>query len=247
VVPASTTGVQVVGYRPLDPSLLLARDGHVETLSLDRGRELAYTLVERHCAGVLDGETHRPCDRPAAPYCEAHTVPWSVANNADSDEQHAVYLAAFAPATFKVGVTRSWRLTDRLREQGADRAAHVHTAPDGRIARDIEADIAREVGDAVRVDRKAAGLHREVDESRWERLLAEYDPIERFEFDYGLDLRSGAVPETLLTGTVRGVKGRLLVVERDGTSYAVDMRDLMGYELREGSDDRERQASLASF
>jgi hypothetical protein len=247
VLPAPTTGVQVVGYRPLDPSLLLARDGRVERLSLDRGRELAYSLGRRHCAGVVDGETHRPCDRPTAPYCDGHTIPWSVANNADSDEEHAVYLAAFAPATFKVGVTRSWRLTDRLREQGADRAAHVHTAPDGRVARDIEADIAREVGDAVRVDRKAEGLHREVDEDRWERLLAGYDPTERFRFDYGLELRSGAVPETLLTGTVRGVKGRLLVLERDGTTYAVDTRGLLGYELQEGTDDRERQASLASF
>jgi hypothetical protein len=239
--------VQVVGYRPLDPSLLLARDGRVERLPLEQGRELAYSLEERHCAGVVDGETHRSCDRPTAPYCDAHTIPWSVASNADSDEEHAVYLAAFAPATFKVGVTRSWRLTDRLREQGADRAAHVRTAPDGRVAREIEADIARQVGDAVRVDRKAEGLHREVDERRWERLLAEYDVIERFEFDYGLDLRTGAVPETLLTGAVRGVKGRLLVLERDGTPYAVDTRTLVGYELREGRDDRERQASLSSF
>ena len=242
-----TRGVQVVGYRPLDPSLLVAEDGRVERIALEPGVELAYGLGERHCAGVLDDDGHRPCDRPEAPYCEGHTVPWSVASNADSDEEHAVYLAAFAPATFKVGVTRSWRLTDRLREQGADRAAHVRTAPDGRVAREIEADIAREVGDAVRVARKRRGLHRSVDERQWERLLADHDPIERFAFDYGLQLESGAVPETLLTGTVRGVKGRLLVLDRGDTTYAVDMRDLLGYELRDGPDRQDRQSSLASF
>ena len=242
-----TPGVQVVGYRPLDPSLLVADGGRVERIDLEPGVELGYGLGERHCAGVLDDDGHRPCDRPAAPYCEAHTVPWSVASNADSDEEHAIYLAAFAPATFKVGVTRSWRLTDRLREQGADRAAHVRTAPDGRVAREIEAAIAESVGDAVRVATKRRGLHRSVDEERWERLLAGFDPVERFGFDYGLDLDAGAVPETLLTGTVRGVKGRLLVLDRDDTTYAVDMRELLGYELREGADEGDRQSSLASF
>ncbi len=239
--------MQVVGYRSLDPSLLVAKAGRVKRIALEPGAELAYGLGERRCAGVVDGDDHRRCDRPAAPYCETHTVPWSVASNADSDEEHAVYLAAFAPATFKVGVTRSWRLTDRLREQGADRAAHIRTAPDGRVAREIEADIAREVGDAVRVSEKCRGLHRSVNETRWECLLAGYDPIERFAFDYGLELESGAVPETLLRGTVRGVKGRLLVLDRGDTTYAVDMRDLLGYELQEDGVGQDRQSSLMSF
>ena len=239
--------MQVVGYRPLDPSLRVASDGVVESLPLTAGTTLAYRLGERHCAGTVRDGRHDSCPNPGVPRCDAHTVPWSVASNADSTEEHAVYLAAFAPDAFKVGVTRSWRLATRLEEQGADRAAHVHTVSDGRIAREVEAEIARSVGDQVRAATKLSGLHRTVDEAAWEALLEDFRVIERFEFDYGLDLDERPVHETLLTGRIVGTKGRLLVLERGGTTYAVDMRDLVGYELAEGPDERARQASLTSF
>jgi len=244
--------VQIVGYRrrtaPEETAaLLLASDGHVERLALSPGERLAYTLGDRHCAGVLTEEGHEACDAPRAPYCETHTVPWTVASNADSTEDHAVYLAAFAPDAFKVGVTRSWRLETRLREQGADRAAHVHTVSNGRIARDVESEIAASVGDRVRVAEKIEGLGRRLDEAAWTALIADFRVIESFDFDYGLDLDAQPVPETLLTGTVVGTKGRVLLVERAGTTYAVDMRDLVGRDVASGGDDREIQASLSRF
>jgi hypothetical protein len=243
--------VQIVGYLPTGsesgPALLVADEGTVHRERLDPGRELSFALGDRHCAGVRQGDQHDPCDAPGAPYCETHTVPWSVANNADSEEEHAVYLAAFAPDVFKVGVTRTWRLETRLREQGADWAAHVYTVPDGRVARDVEADVAADVPDRVRVPTKVRGLHRDVDESAWHDLLADFDVLERFDFDYGLDLDAQPVPETLASGSVLGVKGRVLVLERAGTAYGVDMRDLVGYEVSEGGYDRDAQASLGAF
>jgi hypothetical protein len=197
---------------------------------------------------------HEPCDAPGAPHCEAHTVPWAAANNADSEEEHAVYLAAFAPDTFKVGVTRTWRLETRLREQGADRGAHVRTMADGRVARNYESQVASRpgpsgdpIGDSVRVARKVAGLHRAVDEAAWEALLEEFDVRGRYRFDYGLDLDRQPVPETLATGTVVGTKGLVLVLARGGTTYAVDLRDLVGYEVSEDRESRDRQSSLGQF
>ncbi|MFB6188361.1 MAG: DUF2797 domain-containing protein, partial [Halapricum sp.] len=163
--------MQIVGYDTgvgsEGPALVLASDGDLEREALDPEAKLALTLGERHCAGTIDyteatervaapdGARHLACDRPKAPYCPQHTDRWPCARctgecNLPLDscrEEHAIYLAAFAPATFKVGVTRSWRLDTRLREQGADRAAHLRTVADGRIARQVEADIAREVGD----------------------------------------------------------------------------------------------------
>ncbi|PSP46410.1 DUF2797 domain-containing protein, partial [Halobacteriales archaeon QH_6_66_25] len=162
-------------------------------------------------------------------------------------EEHAVYLAAFAPATFKVGVTRSWRLDTRLREQGADRAAHLRTVADGRIARQIEAEIAADVGDRVRVPVKIRGLHRSVDDDAWAALLGEYEPLATFEFAYGLDLVERPMAETLAAGTVRGTTGRVLVLERAGSTYAVDLRDLVGYDLADGGTDRALQSSFAAF
>lgn len=238
-----------MGYDRLDPALRLASDGRLSRQPLAPGVDLAYALGERHCAGRIDyeSERHERCENPRAPYCPDHTVPWSVQSNADSTEEHAVYLAAFAPDAFKVGVTRSWRLETRLREQGADRAAHIHTVSDGRIARDLEAEIARTVGDQVRVATKMAGLHETVDETAWEALLDDYRVVERFAFDYGVDLDARPVAETLLTGTVRATKGRILLLARDGTTYGVDVRDLLGCELREGADARHLQTSLGGF
>ncbi|WP_336002573.1 DUF2797 domain-containing protein [Halorientalis halophila] len=252
--------MQIVGYDTgagddRDAALTLATEEGLERLDLAPGTELAYTLADRHCAGAISDGVHESCANPTAPYCDDHTSRWACARcvgNCDLPlpscrEEHAVYLAAFAPATFKVGVTRSWRLETRLREQGADRAAHLRTVADGRIARQVEAEIAQRVGDRVRVPTKIRGLHREVDESAWETLLADYDPNETFAFDYGFVLADRPVADTLVTGTVRGTQGRVLVLDNGGTAFAVDLRDLVGHELDEGGTDRQVQSSLGAF
>ncbi len=252
--------MQIVGYVTAAgdadrASLLVGTDGDVEAVPLSPGCDLTYSLGERRCAGVLTDEGHRPCDASEAPYCPAHTSRWPCARcTGDCDrpletcrEEHAVYLAAFAPATFKVGVTRSWRLRERLREQGADHAAHLRTVADGRVARQVEAEIAAEVGDRVRVPTKTAGLHRSVDDDAWADLLAGFEPVETVEFAYDLCLADRPVRETLATGEVRGTKGRVLVLERGGSTYAVDMRDLVGYGVRPEETDRRLQSSLGAF
>ena len=253
--------MQIVGYETAavgddDRAALLMADGEELTREpLDSGRDLDFALADRHCAGSLDDEGHTACEVPDAPYCDEHTSRWACARcTGDCDrplpacrEEHAVYLAAFAPATFKVGVTRSWRLDTRLREQGADRAAHLRTVADGRIARQIEAELAADVGDRVRVPAKIRGLHRSVDEAAWERLLAAHDHVTTYSFDYGLDLVDRPVAETLASGTVRGTKGRILVLDRAGGTYAVDLRDLVGYDVRPGGTDRALQSNLGAW
>ena len=253
--------MQIVGYETgagdddREPSLSLATDDGLDRQSLAPGTELAYTLGERHCAGTVDDGRHLACDRPTAPYCDEHTSRWACARCVGDcnlplpscREEHAVYLAAFAPETFKVGVTRSWRLETRLREQGADRAAHIRTVKDGRVARQLEAEIAMDVPDRVRVPTKIAGLHRDVDERAWTDFLADFEPLATYDFDYGFALSDQPVAETLLTGTVRGTQGRVLVLDNGGSTYAVDLRDLVGYEVTEGGTDRELQSSLGAF
>jgi hypothetical protein len=252
--------VQIVGYETgagedREPALTLATADGLERLSLAGGTDLAYTLDGRHCAGTVDDGRHFACDRPKAPYCDEHTSRWACARCVGDcslplpscREEHAIYLAAFAPDTYKVGVTRSWRLETRLREQGADRAAHVRTVADGRIARQIEAEIAMDVPDRVRVPSKIAGLHESVDEQAWSDFLADFETLATFDFEYGLALSDQPVAETLLTGTVRGTQGRVLVLDNGGSTYAVDLRDLVGHEISDGGTDRELQSSLGAF
>jgi hypothetical protein len=252
--------MQVVGYEPATDertraALLIADDGTVTRELLVPGGDLQYRLGERRCAGDITDDTHTPCEQSDAPYCETHRSRWACARCVgDCDlplescrEEHAVYLAAFAPETFKVGVTRSWRLETRLREQGADRAAHLQTVENGKRARQIEAEIAADVGDRVRVSTKIDGLHRDVDEDAWAELLAEYDPLARYSFDYEVSLDERPVAETIGSGTVLGTKGRILVVAHGESTYAVDMRDLVGHELSEGWTEKPLQSCLDAF
>ena len=262
--------MQIVGYDAADGGLLLSgadstadaataditdANREITYRALDPGTELNYSLGDRHCAGTIYDDSHIACGNQAAPYCPDHNQTWVCArctgtclkDEMDCYDDHAIYLAAFAPATFKVGVTKEWRLDTRLREQGADRAAHIATVDNGRIAREREAEIAAEIPDRVRVPTKQAGLGRRVDTDAWDDLLADFDPIERLGFDYGLDLDSQPVAETVAAGTVRGTKGRLLILDRDGSTYAVDMRELVGYDVTEGRSSRELQSSLGSF
>lgn len=237
------------------PSLVIAENGTVRRESLEPGRELAYTLKNRHCAGEVKDGSHEPCAVDEAPYCQVHTERWPCARcTGECDrpipacrEEHAVYLAAFAPTEYKVGVTRLHRLYTRLREQGADNAAHIHSVSDGRIARRIERDIANRIPDRIPMDQKIKGLHQCVDSAKWEAQLADFEVIESMAFDYGLSLVDQPVAETLVTGCVHGTKGRILILEYQGNTYAVDLRDLVGYELSEGATERELQASLESF
>jgi hypothetical protein len=251
--------VQIVGYETesdeRQPALLVADTGTTRRELLEPGRGLGYSLGERRCAGALDGTTHYDCEHEATPYCDQHTSTWVCArctgsclkDEMDCYDDHAIYLAAFAPRTFKVGVTRDWRLRTRLREQGADRAAHLRTVENGRIARNIEAQIANGYTDRVRVPAKISDIHREIDAAAWESTLAEFDVLERLDLDYGFELDAAPVPETVLTGEILGVQGRVLVLERGGTTYAVDLRELVGYEIRDEESDRELQSSLAAF
>lgn len=250
--------MQVIGYETAaveGQACLVVDDDGVRTISLAPGAELDYGLGERHCAGTMQGGHHVACDAERAPYCLDHASTWVCAkctgdclkDEMDCYEEHAVYLAGFAPDTWKVGVTRSWRLETRLREQGADRAAHIRTVDTGKRAREIEAGIAETVRDRVRVPRKIRGFGAPFDDATWADFVAPYDPIETFDFDYGLDLASAPVPETLASGTVRGTKGRVLLVNDAGTTYAVDIRDLVGYDLDAGGATADRQSSLAAF
>ncbi|MBS3761277.1 MAG: DUF2797 domain-containing protein [Halodesulfurarchaeum sp.] len=223
--------------------------------SLNPGTELEYGIDGRHCAGTVEKKRHDSCNRDTAPYCDVHSSVWPCARcRGDCAmpletcyEEHAIYLAAFEPATFKVGVTRSWRLETRLTEQGARLAAHIRTVENGRTARQIEAQIANDIPDRVDVKTKIDGLDSVLDTDRWEALLDPYDVIETYAFEYGLSLDQQPIQTTSASGTVLGSRGRVLLLEKGETPYAIDLQSLVGYEILEGESESERQTSLGGF
>ncbi|MFW6457830.1 MAG: DUF2797 domain-containing protein [Halodesulfurarchaeum sp.] len=251
--------MQIVGYEAgttdAPAGLLLAENGSVRREELERESVLRYDLHDRHCAGEVLDDRHLSCDRSAAPYCDRHETTWPCAVCRGDcampletcHEEHVVYLAAFEPRTFKVGVTRTWRLRDRLLEQGAARGVRLRTVRNGRLARQIEADIATDLTDRVSFGTKIDGLAASLDEAAWEHLLSKYDPSERYHFEYGLELSHRPIEATMATGRVLGTRGRILVLERDATAYAVDLRKLVGFEYTIGTDEGNRQVSLGTY
>lgn len=248
--------MQVVGYDPTpDPGFYLADDGQVHRHSLAVGESLAFSLTDRHCAGTIRGDHHRPCAEAAAPFCAAHDDTWICArcrgtclkDEMDCHVDHDIYLAAFAPRTFKVGVTRSGRLQERLTEQGADRGARIHQVQNGRIAREREAAIANEIPDRVPTPVKVRGLTRSLDTDAWEALLDQHGVDKRVTPEYQLAIDQSPISETIVRGTVRGVKGRLLCLRWNGSTYATDLRDLLGYHVVSEDRPRQVQTGLDAF
>jgi len=252
--------VQIVGYetaiRDTGPALVLADDGELIHQSLTPGTTLSYRLGKRHCAGQRAKGRHTSCAASSAPYCDHHVDRWPCARCRgqcskplpNCERPHALYLAAFAPDVIKVGVTKINRLHDRLREQGADRAAYLKPFTDGRLARRREAALAEQLSDRVRTTTKLTGLHRTVDETVWHQHLDRFDPIDTYRFDYGLDLEHAPIPDTRAAGRVRGTKGRVLLLIVGDTTYGVDLQALVGYEVQSDAETAaDRQVSLGSF
>ncbi|MDZ7730657.1 MAG: DUF2797 domain-containing protein [Natrialbaceae archaeon] len=156
------------------------------------------------------------------------------------------HLALFAPDTVKVGVTRTWRLQIRLREQGADRGAKIREVPDGRLAREIEAGLTSQFPDRVdiRTESRGAGSgsrHRDVgDDSRVLRGPRAGRP------HLWPAPRSPAGIRDDRDGNGGGREGRLRA-PHGSTHSVVDMRDLVGHEVNPDREPPARQSSLGAF
>ena len=248
--------MQLVGYEPApSPALIIASDGRIEREPLYIGKQLAYGLGNRHCAGRIEGDRHIDCREEASPRCQRHDTTWICAkcrgtclkDEMDCYVTHDLYLAAFAPATFKVGVTTSGRLSQRLTEQGADRGARIQQVPNGRVARSIEADIAESLPDRIDTATKIRGLTRSLDEAAWETLRRSHAAEPEIIPEYEIAIEDPPIQETLARGDVLGVKGRLLCLQWGESTYVTDMRELVGYQLSMESPSRAVQAGLGAF
>lgn len=248
--------MQIVGYaRTPDAALVVAEAGQITRIDLTSGEQIAYSLQERHCAGTIGDGGHRPCDREDVPWCPEHTETWVCArcrgtclkDVMDCHDPHVVYLAIVAPDAVKVGVTKAHRIETRLHEQGADRGVVIHDVANGRIAREIETEIARDLPDRIPTAAKIAGLTQSIDEAVWASTVSGYEPIATYEPSYDLDIDDQPIQETLASGRIRGTKGRVVVFEAGGSMYVTDLRDLVGHRIVSGVEERNLQTGLGVF
>jgi len=245
--------VKIISFSSLEATLL----AYPSMESLPLSGNLSWQLGGRTCVGKwLDG-VYCSCDSPEIPACGACRELNACAicagrclkNEKTCTQEHALYIAMFRPNIFKIGVAKVRRLSDRLREQGADVAAVVEYFPDGELARRRERELQHLSGikGTVRESQKRQ-VDAEIDWASWEAIKAKMNTAEPRTLHY-FDLPLWMRPLPLkneLRGHIIGVKGRLLVLERDSTLYAFDLKDMLGAEVvpYEGST---RQTSLAAF
>ena len=248
--------VRFVEFSPLGRYLLLSSGQRVEL----RG-ELCFSLQGRGCTGTFVEGQYVPCESTATPHCErCEPVNYCTMCRGeclklrkDCLMEHSVYLALFTPDLVKVGVTRSSRLDDRLREQGADRGAVLATFPDGERARQEEQRVSQCIPGSISADSKVAGLTLTPNVRVWWEVLRSFGVSRDMALEYfpeplwmrpiPLVVRTG----TTITGRVVGLKGQVLVLEKFNTLYALNCPSLLGYEVGFAPGPVNLQASLRAF
>jgi hypothetical protein len=203
---------------------------------------LSLGIGKRTCIGKWQAGVYHSCDNEEIPVCGscrefnpcAMCSGTCLKDEKTCLEEHAVYLAMFRPDIFKIGVAKASRLDDRLREQGADVAAVVDYVVDGELARSRELELQKryKIKGTVRNSEKML-VDKELDWAAWEAMRTKMElreeTILRY-FDLPLWMRPLQV-KNVLFGCVVGVKGRLVVFEKDATLYCIDLNHILGAEV----------------
>lgn len=223
--------------------------------------ELCFTFQERGCAGTYVDGMYIPCDSKSAPFCErCEPLDYCMICrgeclklNKDCLQEHAVYLAYFAPDNIKVGVTRASRLKDRLREQGADLGAVLAIFPDGQRARQEEHQRSQNIPAMVSTEAKIAGLNKNPNMRVWKMVLESFGITHDISLDFFSEplwmrpLPLSVQKGTTITGRVVGLKGPVMVLEKFDTLYALNCNSLIGYDIGFEPGPVNLQASLRAF
>ncbi|MHC1592803.1 MAG: DUF2797 domain-containing protein [Methermicoccaceae archaeon] len=219
-------------------------------------------LGERGCAGRFENGEYVPCTSEHSPYCElcrpfnpcAACTGVCLKSVMDCTTPHSIYFALFSPDLVKVGVSRSERLEKRLREQGADMGVEVARCENGQIARVIEHRLKSVVGDRVSTASKLKGLAKPLSTQRWDEVLARVKPIgtpsRQSYFDEPLPTEPLPVKveeHSTLAGRGLGCKGNIFVFESMGMLHAIDMKQLLGFELLSEPQEAVVQSGLGYF
>lgn len=181
--------------------------------------------------------------------CSAHPI----VRKACEEGVFYVYLASFGSREIKAGVSRADRIVERWVEQGADFAARVLKG-NGRDVRRYEKQVQDQLGALrlLRGNEKINVIQKYIDPERSMRLLnALKEKIngtfpEEHQFDeeirtltpfYGLpEIRKKPLAMKVrdgleISGRILGVKGPILLLEKNDLVFALDLNGLTGRKI----------------
>lgn len=162
-----------------------------------------------------------------------------------------IYLAAFS-SVLKVGISHEFRLIERLVEQGADMGAKIGTVQDGKLVREIEQKIRKELGiiDRVSGEDKQKMIFGNINTASinifnaYSKLkmngISKYlvhPEIYNFQNIYRLyNVQSHPAPLVLeegarIHGDVLASKGNIIILRNNDGLFSVNASKLIGFEV----------------
>lgn len=247
---------QCIGYRSLvGKSTLVACPNNVKNIGSSQ------------CPDCLEEAHILPCLRCDGDVCRN---PWK-RDSCIQVDNHALYLASFAPGVVKVGVSRWERRSQRLLEQGA-RVALIVAQDDGQMIRRYETQIKKlgyrdrlssvhkmqYIGQGASAEEKNLfkELYSSLDEIKkrmrapWldkaeEVILPEYKKFQGLEYS-ALWKPSLKIGPATFSGKISAVHGSLLFLtnEERTTPLIIDLKDLVGYYLEENLTDSKTSGQM---
>jgi hypothetical protein len=227
---------ECVGYRPPGGGQLIACPQHATAVASSQCQDCFAAAKILPCLRCNGERCHNPARRPACVQAD----------------NHATYLASFAPRMWKVGVARWERRRERLIEQGA-RAAIIIARDDGQNARRVEVQLRRigipdryapsEKLRALTLAGEPGELAAELEEM-WARTRPRVlgNLLDRVEVVQLPRLpKLAAQPRILrpqpglrLRGTVEALAGQSIIAAADNAeSVALDLPSLVGFRIRQ--------------
>lgn len=207
---------------------------------------------EKLCVGYNDGNGMRKCPACAIGHkqcsaCAARDIS-RVYTRLDysgferffetfKNQEFSVYLASFGHIV-KCGVTRSARLMDRVREQGADYFSEIGKINDAETAYSIESAVQQHyaVRNGLTSAQKLKLIRAESTPSRISEYvdkIKESGLLEGFEGAMKVQKLDYPIPHMFeeaetISGKITGNKGQVLFFEKDNLSYAINMSKKAG-------------------
>ncbi len=242
--------LHAVYFSPLDCALRFWDGYELKQEGLKKNEAMEFS-AEKYCFGYNDGEKMRPCPMRAGgakqcPVCAARDIArmYTRLDYSGFESQYekfrqqafSVYLASFGHLV-KCGVTRSARLMDRVREQGADYFVEIGKAADAETAYAIETLLQQNF--ALRNGLTSAQKMKLMNADSPARItecvskVKESALIEDYEGEMQVKKLDYPVPQKFseaiqLDGEILGCKGQILFFSKSGSDFGVNMSKKAG-------------------
>ncbi len=241
----------MVGFIPTSMKLRFWKNGAVDELQLAGEVSMEFG-IEKSCIGYNDGEALHRCPRSMrgskqCPACASRDISRMYTRldyagferfyEKFKNQGFSVYLASFGHLV-KCGVTRTARLNERVREQGADYFCELAKTEDAETAYSIESfvhnnfAIRNGITSAQKLKLMAAPsapgrLEEILEKVKESGVIAEWaGEMKTTKLDYPIP--ASFSESNSIEGEILGTKGQVLFYEKNGAAYAVNMSKKTG-------------------